>query len=470
MPFRWNPREHILLARYAAKWVVIATPVSILIGAAVAVFLWSLDRVTHLRWDHPWLLYLLPLAGIAVGAMYHWLGKRVESGNNLLMEEIHKPGGGIPSRMAPLILIGTVLTHLFGGSAGREGTALQMGGGIASSFSRVTDRWYRWSTAEIRTLLMVGIAGGFGAVFGTPLTGAIFALEVLAIGRMSYESILPCLIAAIVGDRSCTLISHHFGIHHTQYDLSVLSGAGVTLGGQFSGRLLVKIAIASVAFGWVSVLFAELVHGLSRIFKTLIHWPILRPFAGGCIIILLAQWIGPDYLGLGVTADPHHANHVSILSSFHPGGATNWSWWWKIVFTAVTLGSGFKGGEVTPLFFIGAALGNTMAHLLGAPVELFAALGFVAVFAGATNTPLACTVMGIELFGGGAGELVRGGFVVYLAVACFGAYLFSGHSGIYLSQRIGTPKGESDATHESPLRSIRESNPGMGDLIRRMKR
>ena len=467
MPFRWNPREHASLALYAAKWVVIATPVSIAIGTAVAIFLWSLDRATNLRWDHPWLLYLLPFAGLAIGGMYQWLGKSVEGGNNLLMEQIHEPGGGVPSRMAPLILIGTVLTHLFGGSAGREGTAVQMGGSIASSFSRITGRWHRWSNAEIRTLLMLGIAAGFGAVFGTPLTGAVFALEVLAIGSISYESVLPCLIAAIIGDRSCSVISHHFGIHHTQYDLSVLGGAGASVVGPFSGTLLVKIAVAAIAFGLVSVVFAELVHGLSRIFKMLIRQPMLRPAVGGCLIILLAHLIGFDYLGLGVTADPHHLNQVSILSSFHPGGATNWSWWWKILFTAVTLGSGFKGGEVTPLFFIGAALGNTMAHLLGAPVELFAALGFVAVFAGATNTPLACTIMGIELFGGGAGELMHGGFVVYLAVACFGAYLFSGHSGIYLSQRIGIPKGESDVIPGEPLRMTRESKPGLRNLFRR---
>ena len=441
MPTRWNPREHAALAKYAAKWLLIASPLAVAIGAAVAVFLWSLDRVTHLRWDHPWLLYLLPVGGILVGGMYHLLGKSVEGGNNLIIEQIHEPGGGVPARMAPLILLGTVFTHLFGGSAGREGTAVQMGGSIASSFARCLGRWVRWTAADMRTLLMVGIAGGFGAVFGTPLTGAVFALEVLAIGRMDYESMWPCLIAAIVGDRACTIISHYWNIHHTQYDLSIPGQAGGHLDGQFSGVLLGKIAIAAVAFGLASVVFVELTHGMGKLFKTLIRRPIIRPVVGACIIIALSFWIGPDYLGLGVKADPHHPEQVSILSSFHAGGATLWSWWWKILFTAVTLAAGFKGGEVTPLFFIGAALGNAMAHMLGAPVELFAALGFVAVFAGATNTPLACTIMGIELFGGGAGELPRGSFVAYLAVACFVAYLFSGHSSIYLSQRIGSPKG-----------------------------
>lgn len=460
MPFRWNPREHAALAKYAAKWLLIATPLAVLIGAAVAVFLWSLERVTRIRWEHPWLLYLLPLAGIVVVGMYQLLGKSVEGGNNLIMEQIHEPGGGVPSRMAPLILIGTVLTHLFGGSAGREGTAVQMGGSIASSFSRFLGRWFRWTPADVRTLLMAGIAGGFGAVFGTPLTGAVFAIEVLAIGRMDYESVLPCLIAAIVGDRACTLISNHWQIHHTHYEVSLL-------GTSFSAVLVGKIAVAAVAFGLASVVFAEMTHGLTRIFRKIAPWPILRPVLGGCLIIALAHLIGFDYLGLGVSADPHHLDQVSILSSFHSGGAMAWSWFWKILFTAVTLASGFKGGEVTPLFFVGAALGNTMAHLLGAPVELFAALGFVAVFAGATNTPLACTLMGIELFGAGAGNR---SFVVYLAVACFGAYLFSGHSGIYLSQRIGTPKGMTQSSAGEPLWTARDLKPGVRDLLRRVLR
>jgi PII-like signaling protein len=230
--------------------------------------------------------------------------------------------------------------------------------------------------------------------------------------------------------------------------------------------LLAKVLLASVAFGLASVLFAELTHGLSRIFKRAIPWPVIRPAAGGVMIIALVYLIGTrDYLGLGVTADPHTPGGVSILSCFHAGGATPLSWWWKILFTAVTLSCGFKGGEVTPLFFIGAALGNALAGLLGAPVDLFAALGFVAVFAGASNTPLACTIMAVELFGKQAG-LLGSGFVVYAAVACFISYLLSGHSGIYLSQRIGTPKlTDRDVPPDASLRAVRELHPGLGDLL-----
>jgi H+/Cl- antiporter ClcA/PII-like signaling protein len=462
MPFRWNPREHLALGQYVLKWLLIAAPVGAIIGSAVALFLWALDQVTQLRWASdtsfglPWLLFLLPVAGIGIGLMYHLVGKSVEGGNNLIMEQIHEPGGGVPSRMAPLVLIGTIITHLFGGSAGREGTAVQMGGSIASTVGR----WLGFNQIDTRTLLMSGVAGGFGAVFGTPLTGAFFAVEVLAIGLVDFQSIVPCLIASIVGDRVTT----GWGIRHTHYLIGAFGGVNLTSEAtQLSWLLLGKVAVAAVAFGLASVIFAELTHGLQRVFKRAVSWTMFRPALGGAIVIALAWLIGPDYLGIGVKADPHYPNQISILSSFHAGGATYWSWWWKILFTAVTLSSGFKGGEVTPLFFVGAALGNTMARLLHAPVDLFAGLGFVAVFAGATNTPLACTIMGIELFAADQSQLIHSGLVIYLATACFLAYLLSGHSGIYLSQRIGTPKLVSlDLPPDTSLRIARDLQPRLG--------
>ncbi len=462
MPFRWNPREHVALGQYFLKWLLIGVPVGAAIGSTVAGFLWLLDKATQMRWSTdttfglPWALFLLPFAGIGLGWIYHLFGKSVEGGNNLIMEQIHEPGGGVPSRMAPLVLIGTIITHLFGGSAGREGTAVQMGGSIASTLGR----WFRLSQIDTRTLLMTGVAAGFGAVFGTPLTGAIFAVEVLAIGLVDFQSMVPCLIASIVGDWTTSA----WGIHHTHYHI----GEVLQYGSQMSWVLLGKVAIASVAFGLASVIFAELAHGLHRVFKWAVPWSAFRPALGGVLVIALAYLIGPDYLGLGVTADPHYPNQISILSSFHEGGATYWSWWWKILFTAVTLSSGFKGGEVTPLFFIGAALGNAMARILHAPVDLFAGLGFVAVFAGATNTPLACTIMGIELFAAGSSGLIHSGFIVYVATACFTAYLLSGHSGIYLSQRIGTPKLFSpDLPPDTSLRTARELQPRITGFLSR---
>lgn len=456
MPFRWSPREHLSIGVYVLKWICLATPVGVAVGSACALFLWLLDGSTQLRIETPWLLFLLPLAGAGISILYTKLGHVAEGGNNLLMDAIHgheKVDSGIvvPRRMAPLILVATVVTHLFGGSAGREGTAVQMGGSIASTIGR----WFRLSGTDMRTLLMAGIAAGFGGVFGTPLTGAVFAMEVLAVGRMSYDALIPCLIAAVIGDWA----SSAWGIHHTHY---VISSAAASLGGTpLNWLLTLKVAVAAVAFGLVSALFAEMIHGINHFFKRTVDSPWLRPIIGGLLIIALVYLLGTrDYLGLGVSsADPHA---VTILSCFQPDGATPWSWWWKLLFTAVTLGSGFKGGEVTPLFFIGAALGNTLAHLMGAPVDLFAGLGFIAVFAGATNTPLACTLMGIELFGSQ--------YTLYFTIACFLSYLLSGHSGIYLSQRIGTPKlNLAHLPLGASLRATRELRSGWGAYLLRRR-
>lgn len=417
--------EHLSILITSIRWSVIVTPVAIAIGCAVALFLWLLDAVTHIRWQHPWLLFLLPAAGIVIYFMCKLWGGNSERGNNLIMDEIHTPGGGVPKRMAPLVLFGTLVTHLFGGSAGREGTAVQMGGSIAAMFGR----WFHLKPGDIRMLLTAGIAAGFGAVFGTPLTGAIFALEVLTIGRLQYDALLPCLVAGVVADQACTA----WGIHHTQYKI-LFAGSKPTVLAQYFHidiLLLIKVIAAGIAFGLTSFLFAAMVHNGKRQFQKYIHIGWLVPVAGGLLVILLTWLAGTDdYLGLGVTSNNPGA--VTLVSAFNTGGATNFSWLWKLVFTAITLSSGFKGGEVTPLFFIGATLGNTLAMLLGAPVDLFAGIGFIAVFAGATNTPLACTIMGVELFGGQ--------HVLYFAVACFTAYYFSGHSGIYSAQRIGVPK------------------------------
>ena len=426
------------------KWAALVIPMAMAVGSACAFFLWSLDAVTNLRFQQPWLLYLLPVAGVAVGLVYHRWGKSVEGGSNLILDEIHQPGGGVPRRMAPLVLFGTLVTHLFGGSAGREGTAVQMGGSLAGGFARLL----KVGPSDVRVLLMAGVAAGFGAVFGTPVAGAVFAIEVLTIGRMHYGALLPCFLAGVTADWTC----HAWGIGHTQYSVGFGGAAGITGAFKIDAAILVKVVVAAAAFGIVSALFAELSHRLHAGFKRLVPSAPLRPLLGGVLVIGLTLALGTrDYLGLGVTnPDPQAVSIVSFFTSpeIHP-----WAWWWKIVFTAVTLGSGFKGGEVTPLFFIGAALGNALAGLTGAPTDLFAALGFVAVFAGATKTPLACTIMGIELFGGQ--------HVVYLATACFIAYRCSGHSGIYLSQRVAGAKGRIDeGAPDQTLREIRDKSPG----------
>jgi H+/Cl- antiporter ClcA len=439
MHIRWDTREHAALAWYVIKWLLLAAPVAIVVGSAVALFLWLLEVATQARIAHPELLFALPLAGIVIALVYHAFGKESEGGNNLIMEQIHEPGGGIPWQMAPLVLLGTVITHLFGGSAGREGTAVQMGGSIASLFVRA----FKLDRDETRILLSCGIAAGFGAVFGTPLTGALFALEVLALGRMRYDALIPCFIASIIGDLICT----HWGINHTHFRISAIELSPDIPALRLEPVLAAKVALSAVVFGLASYLFAETSHFITAAFKRFLPRYWLRPAVGALIIIGLTYMLGTRaYLGLGVA--PQDETNISIVYAFEHNGVTPWSWFWKLLFTAITLGSGFKGGEVTPLFFIGATLGNTMGELLNAPVDLIAAIGLVAVFAGATNTPLACTVMGVELFGAT--------YLPYFALGCFLAYLFSGHSGIYLSQRVGVSKGNYAAHHRGiSLRSVR---------------
>jgi H+/Cl- antiporter ClcA len=408
-----------------ARWIVYITLLSVATGSMVALFLWLLDRVTLLRWQHPWLLYLLPLAGVGIYFFYKLWGKNSAAGNNLIITELHTPGAGIPTRMGPLVLVTTIVTHLFGGSAGREGTALQIGGSIAHRIAW----WLGLSVADAQLLLLAGIAAGFGAVFGTPVTGAIFALEVVTIGRIRHHALLPCLLASVLADAVCTA----WGIHHTSYHIAPSSLPALRL------TSLGKVALAGAVFGIAGYLFAWLTEQIKHHSHTLLHrhqW--LIPALGGLLIIALTYICGTtDYLGLGVTASTPQG--ASIVNAFQPSGVHTFSWLWKLLFTAITLGMGFKGGEVTPLFFIGAALGNTLAPLLHLPPDLLAGLGFIAVFAAATNTPLACTLMGVELFGGQ--------YVLHYAVACYVAYYCSGHSSIYSTQRIAINKYTGQPTH-----------------------
>ena len=401
------------------KWLLILTILAVQVGSLVSFFLWLLDQVTYLRWQYNWLLYLLPIAGVLIYVLYHYWGKGSEAGNGLLIEGIHNTQTKVPARMAPLVLLTTLITHLFGGSAGREGTAVQMGGGMAA----LLGRWFSLDEADLRLVLMCGMAAGFAAVFGTPLAGAVFAVEVIVIGKIQFKEFLPCYFSSIVAHLVCLA----WGIHHTQYSIHFdPNDLGQFF--HFDALLLGKTIIAAIGFGLAAFLFAEAHLQVKNIFKKWISIKWLIPLIGGLLVIGLTYLLNTqDYLGLGVVAE--QGNGASILSAFKEDGVTAFSWFWKLLFTAITLGTGFKGGEVTPLFFVGAALGNTLGWILGAPIDLFAALGFIAVFAGATNTVFACTIMGCELFGTD--------FVLYFFIACLFARFASGYSSIYPTQRIG---------------------------------
>lgn len=402
-----NHPEQIALFPYTVRWLLLSTVVGLLAGSASAVFLLALDAATGYREAHRWIVWLLPLAGFGVGWVYLRIGQRVEGGNNLLIDEIHDPQKVVPLRMAPLILVSTLISHLFGASVGREGTAVQMGGALADQLTRV----FRLNPEDRRILLMAGIAAGFASVFGTPLAGAIFALEVLAIGRLRYDALLACTIAAVVGDQTTLL----WGVQHTHYAVPAIPA--LSLWG------LTAALIAGGIFGLVGMLFADGAHGLSTFFKKHVSYAPLRPFIGGVFIASALWFLGAwRYAGLGMPVIVESFEHQLLP----------WDFLGKMVFTIGSLGSGFKGGEVTPLFYIGATLGNALAPLLQMPFPLLAALGFVGVFAGAANTPLACTLMAMELFGVDIG--------VYALVACVISYLFSGHTGIYKAQRIGHSK------------------------------
>lgn len=385
------------------KWIFICVLTGIFSGSASAFFLVALEWVTQFREHNNWIIWLLPIGGLYIGWLYHQYGKTVVKGNNLLLEEYENPQKTIPFKMAPMVLLSTLITHLFGGSAGREGTAVQMGGAIADQFTRIL----KLDDSDRKTLIILGISAGFASVFGTPLAGAIFALEVLYFSKISLKSSILSFLVAY----AAYFTVEFWQVEHTHYQIPEIP--------EMSLHLIPWIIVASIAFGLAAMLFSRTTHFWARLFAKTIEYPPLRPFVGGLVLVIAIYLMGTtQYIGLGIP---------SIVDSFSNASQSH-DFLLKILFTGFTLGAGFKGGEVTPLFFVGATLGSALSLVIPLPIALLAGMGFVAVFSGATHTPIACTVMGMELFGLESG--------LFIGIACLVAYFSSGSIGIYHSQIV----------------------------------
>ena len=404
--------EIVLIGNYFFKWLWYSSLVGIGVGSLSAFFLISLTFVTNSRMTLPWLLYLLPLGGAAISWLYWKVGGNAIRGNNLIIQEARgtkKEVELIPKILIPLTLFGTLVTHLFGGSAGREGTAVQIGGSLADAVGRV----FHMKKNERRILLIAGMSAGFSSVFGTPIAGTLFAMEVLAIGFVRQEALFPSLWAALVGNWVTTF----FGAAHTHYSMGIVPEA--------TPSLIIKIVIAAILFGFAGRLFSWTTRITKVIMTNWFNNPVIKSFIGGVIVILLVFLVGTrEFLGLS----------LPLIDQAFLGESGPFDSLGKLIFTAITLGSGFQGGEVTPLFTIGATLGSTLAHLFHISVPFLAGLGFIGVFAAASNTPVACFVMGLELFGSKA--------LPYLFLTCVVSYLFSGNQGIYETQQVYLRKGD----------------------------
>jgi H+/Cl- antiporter ClcA len=409
------------------QWIVLGSLVGMLCGASSALFLWLLERATALRTAHEVIVYTLPVAGLVIGAVYERLGESIKAGNNLVIDTIHDEGPELPLRMAPMVLVGTVLTHVFGGSAGREGTAVQMGASITDFVSHRL----RVSRGVRRQLLAAGVAGGFGSVFGTPIAGAVFGLEFVVLGRIEYDALVPALVASVIGD----MTTRALGIRHTPYPAAPLVA--------LTPILLLKWLFFAAAVALVTVIFIELTHFIKKQGERHVPRLPLRLFLGGLVVVALWKLVGTsDYLGLGVP---------TIVRAFEDPQLPVYAFALKLVFTAVTLGAGFLGGEVTPLFFVGAALGSVLARLLVIPIGLGAGVGLAAVFAASSNTPLALSIMAMELVGARIFP-----HVVLVSVV---AYLLTGHRSIYPAQRLLSAKGGARLARPTPLRDLTRTPP-----------
>lgn len=388
-------------ARAFFKWLAIAAVTGAVSGLVGSAFYASVASATALRETHGWLLWLLPAAGAAIALLYR-LTKLDGLGTDAIIDAIHA-GRKISPLLVPVIFVSTAATHLFGGSAGREGAALQIGGSLGQNIAKL----FRLDDKDMRLATLCGMSALFSALFGTPLTATIFALEVISVGELYYAGLVPCLASSL----AAFAVTRLFNIAPTHFDVAA---PALTAG------LLWRVAVLGVICALMSVVLCETMHRSEKLTKKLVPDSILRAVMGGCAIIALTFLVGTtDYNGAGTQV---------IALAVEGGQARPWDFALKLLFTAVTLSSGFKGGEMVPTFFIGSTLGCALGPVLGIPAGFAAAVGLAAVFCGAVNCPVAATILAIELFGADG--------AIYFAVAIAISYMLSGYTGLYRSQKI----------------------------------
>lgn len=381
------------------KWMVLGGVIGLVGGIIGSLFHIGVDTATQARLAHPWVLYLMPVGGLTIVGLYR-LTKTEGKGTNDIIASVHF-GEQVPGLLVPVIFVSTVITHLCGGSAGREGAALQIGGGIGYQAGRLL----RLGEKDLPLATLCGMSGVFAALFGTPLTATVFALEVISVGVLYYAGLVPCLTAALTG----YLVSVLMGVPPTRFTVTV---PGLEV------RTMLLVMVLALLCAVVSILFCRGLHGVEHLLKRTLKNPYLRVAVGAAVLIGLTLLTNGDYNGAG----------MEVIGRAIAGQADPWAWVWKLLFTAITIGCGFKGGEVVPSFFVGAAFGCVAAGWLGLPAGFGAAMGLVSVFCGAVNCPLASIILSVELFGSGD--------LLYFAMACSISYLISGYCGLYSSQTI----------------------------------
>lgn len=384
------------------KWVVFSMIAGIVIGGAGTLFHFGMTVVTLVRIRNPWLIYLLPIGGIVIVGAYKLLKDEDDTGTNLVLSSIQS-GERLPLRMAPLIFVSTLITHLFGGSAGREGAALQLGGSIGNGIGQL----FHFNTKDRRIIIMCGMSAAFSALFGTPMAAAIFSMEVISVGIMHYSALVPCVIAALVAHE----VAAFFGIAPERFPVKVLPA--------FTFTSAAKVSILAILCALISICFCIMLHQSEHLYKKFFKNPYIRAFAGGCFVIILTLLVGNQtYNGAG----------IDVIKQCMNGSVRPETFFLKMLFTAVTLGAGFKGGEIVPSFFTGATFGCLFGNLTGFSPSLCTAVGMVSVFCGVTNCPITSLLISFELFG-------FDGMPYYLLAVAF-SYMLSGYYGLYHSQKI----------------------------------